>query len=252
MDVIVYGIGNLIGVAILLAKFIVPILILFFVGKKLNRWHFDKLLPLLFLCFFISWAGYSYYSFSSLCTKVPKTIFYFTPDSKPEGFMLNDIRNASTGYFNAEAAIQVGNFQWIEKFSPRNKKFQRRYLNKKNNTRRLPLEESISEYSLTIFPMEQINSLIFAPIYLYKVQVIERASDRVLAESTELVFGGGFLGTLMRIKGGDQDYGYHSCGYISQQIGPWRPTLSTRKQVQEYDNADVTFITRALTPDSGG
>jgi hypothetical protein len=71
-----------------------------------------------------------------------------------------------------------------------------------------------------------------------ELRVVERATGRVTASATDVLFGGGIVSLYMRLLGGDQDFEYVSCGYASRDIGPWRPSLVSRPRFTQYEVAD--------------
>ncbi|HEX2547985.1 MAG TPA: hypothetical protein VHL79_24080 [Ramlibacter sp.] len=83
------------------------------------------------------------------------------------------------------------------------------------------------------------------PIWRMQVEVRDHRTRAVLVRATDIVFGGGLLGSFMRLFKGDQDYAFLSCGYLSREIGPWRPSLSTRPQFDQYSRADSAMVLAA-------
>ncbi len=85
-------------------------------------------------------------------------------------------------------------------------------------------------------------------MYRYQLEVTEQSSGRVFARASELVFGGDLHSVYMKLFGGNQDYQYLSCGYVSAEAGPWRPSSESPLRVKQYADADVNFQVRALRP----
>lgn len=83
------------------------------------------------------------------------------------------------------------------------------------------------------------------PVYQLPIEVRDHRTQAVLVRATDVVFGGGLIGSFMRLFGGDQDYEFLSCGYVSPDIGPWRPSLSTRARVGHYERADTALVLAA-------
>jgi hypothetical protein len=110
------------------------------------------------------------------------------------------------------------------------------------------LERPITDFVVMKLPLEPVASWWGAPISRQRMQAAERKTGRVFAEATDLVFGGGLLSWYMKLIGGDQDYQYLSCGYASADIGPWRPSLSSRPRDKQYRDADTALMDRAANP----
>lgn len=94
-----------------------------------------------------------------------------------------------------------------------------------------------------LLPPQRATSWI--PIWRMPVEVRDHGTHAVLVRATDIVFGGGLLGSFMRLLNGDQDYEFLSCGYFSREIGPWRPSLSTRPRFGQYHRADTAMVLAA-------
>ena len=110
------------------------------------------------------------------------------------------------------------------------------------------LERPITDFVILMRPPAQIASWWGAPISRQHIKAAERSTGRVMAEATDLVFGGGLLSWYMKLIGGDQDFQYLSCGYASADIGPWRPSLSSRPREKQYRDADLNLLDKAANP----
>ena len=99
-----------------------------------------------------------------------------------------------------------------------------------------------------MLPLKPVSYWWSPPIFEAEIQVQEGPSATVIATAKDLIIGGGLVGRYLRFFGGDQDYEYLSCGYASTDIGPWRPSLTSRPRFSEYEDADLAFVVRALTP----
>ena len=99
-----------------------------------------------------------------------------------------------------------------------------------------------------MLPLKSVGYWWSPPIFKAEIQVQEGPSGTVIATATDLIIGGGLVGHYLRLFGGDQDYEYLSCGYASPNIGPWRPSLTSRPGFSQYEDADLAFVIRALTP----
>jgi hypothetical protein len=248
MEIIIYLIGGIIRLAIVL---VIPICLLYgayLFGKKYKIFHLEIILPLSLLIISSLWITYSYQTFSQLCNKIPNTSFYSFPELKPNGFMVYYLeRHSLPGNFSGHPALESGAFEWMEIRGKESRNLRTEF-HKSRNIKHSKLNEGFkSNYIFKVMPLTLFKEGFFAPIYLYKVQLTERLTGKILAEASELVFGGGILGSYMGLIEGDQDFRYHSCGYVSQKIGPWRPTLSTRPLSKGYYNTDKKFIIRALS-----
>jgi hypothetical protein len=76
--------------------------------------------------------------------------------------------------------------------------------------------------------------------------VREASTERLMARASDVVFGGGITSMYLRLLGGDQDYDLLSCGYASPEIGPYRPSLSGRPRIMQYQNADLQLLVKAF------
>jgi hypothetical protein len=79
------------------------------------------------------------------------------------------------------------------------------------------------------------------PLKQLEMRVVERATGLVTASATDVVFGKGVIGLYLRLLGRDQDFEVLSCGYASSDIGPWRPTLTSRPRFTQYKDADFAL-----------
>jgi len=258
MEVLIYLFASIFYLVLILSFPILLLYLSYCFGKRLKRFHLDKLLPLTLIAIVSSWLGYShlkftetYNQFSSLCSVLPEKNFYDHPNVKPKGVLIRSSEYISTrGRFSGESALQSGDFEWVETLY--NSKTIRTdfYDNKgRSDSDFSDLESGFkSKYVFLVMPLEVVRDNGFAPIFISKVVLKEIKSGKKMAEASELVFGGGKLASYMRVSGGDQDFEYHSCGYASKTIGPWRPTLTKRPIYKAYKKADREFISRALTP----
>lgn len=175
---------------------------------------------------------------------VPRAEVLAAAHGTPVGFALVEDRSSFVGgFFNWDAAISGGAFQFVDLV------YGCRCIGKKQHERQpqFPLEarcdRSIpSPISVHLLPTQAIGKWWLPPIYEARIEIRESRTGAVLARATDVIFGGGLIGKYMRLIGGDQDFERLSCGYASADIGPWRPSLSTRPQVREYEQADRALL----------
>ena len=233
---------------------LLPIYVAYVIGKTIGRFSLHIIMPALTLTLPILWATVGYYNFKHNCQESKSAVFLHSPAVEQEGFLLDDrTENYSHGRFNADNAIVKGHFKFIEVRTSDMGKIRRIYKYKNSSqykslaTEIVPHSKSKSNYVLIIDPLRRTNSWWAPPTYTYEAKIKEIKSSNTIAKVTESLFGGGLIGRFMIKIFGDQDYEYLSCGYVSNSVGPWRPTLITRKSYEYYNNADEKFIIDALS-----
>lgn len=173
--------------------------------------------------------------------------FYSQPLKKQEGYAIEASAppNFVVSAFDPRIPLDTYNYKYVEENGRRHCKGQ---INGKISFSCAGLENETARYVVKILPWENLDRWWSPPIYKAGYIVQEIKSGKVIASASELIFGGGVTGFVMRIIGGDQDYELRGCGYISKDIGLVRPTLSTRTRGNDYYVADLEFLTKALTP----
>jgi hypothetical protein len=249
MEVLIFGTVGLITFAVFIGVSAFPAIAAYWIGRRI-RIPYLRWMPLaVVIAVPLAWAIASYFTFKEGCASVPPPTFFNSPRTKADGFLLNG------NHIRWDALIESGAFQFVEE--PWNgTKIRRNYAGQKQYERSpVPVKvewvlpsSSKSEYIVAETRPELVEYWWNPPIYRYGIEVKEKKSGQLLAKATELVFGGGIAGTYMRALGGDQDFEYVSCGYTSRKIDAWRPSLSSRPRFTEYQDADLTFLIRALSP----
>jgi hypothetical protein len=104
-----------------------------------------------------------------------------------------------------------------------------------------------SQYKILLTAPMPISKWWFPPIYKADISIIDQTQNKTILNATDWIFGGGLVGIYLRLMGGDQDYNHLSCGYISNEIGTWRPTLSTDPRQAQYAQTDSNLILNTFT-----
>ena len=85
MEVLIYGVGKLIMLAIFLGVSALPAIIAYGVGRQFSARYLRWLLPCLVIALPIGWASAGYSAFKASCASLPTQAFVFAPVSAPEG-----------------------------------------------------------------------------------------------------------------------------------------------------------------------
>lgn len=222
------------------------------VGNVLSRClkvpFLGTLMPLVAVTLIGVWAYASYATFETECSRVPPPAYLARPAEKPKGYAIEtaSIPVFTAGSFDATIPIRDGSFRHYTGTSA----LSRCIANHRGEdiAKCKDLEEEQIGYVVKVLPWEKLEYWWRPPIYRSEVRVEEIESRKIMSKASELIFGGGLVSTVMEIKGGDQDYGLLGCGYVSPQIGLYRPTLSTRPRGSLYYGADSKLIYWALSP----
>lgn len=83
-------------------------------------------------------------------------------------------------------------------------------------------------------------------LQIMEYEVFEKSTNRPLVYVSDILFGAGLAGIYIRFWKGDQDFDRVSCRYASTDIGPWRPSLSGRPRVAQYEAADLQLLLAAF------
>ncbi|MFA6445383.1 MAG: hypothetical protein WCV99_23850 [Sterolibacterium sp.] len=189
-----------------------------------------------------AWAFASYKAFYDLCVDVPPPSFESFPMSRPNGFFLDETGVGQYPYLRLSFIFNKLPFEFYEygigQFSSR------RYSNGISQG----ISQATSQYALVFLSPKRVGYWWLPPIYLSEMVVIERNSNKILSKASDLVFGGGIIGTYLSLPKMNNDYKYLSCGFASREIGTWRPKSSSDPRFNQYLEADAKFISDALTP----
>lgn len=203
-------------------------------------------MPLSLFLLFVAWGFASFYVFKRDCLSVPNSTFFLAPAARPMSFKVNyHNKNSFTAHsFGWPAAIESGIFEFVDT-DVRRECLDEYHVRVSSCDRYAGIS---SEFTVEVLPEKRVNYWWLPPLYSVEIRITQNPSGKIIARANDLVFGGGLAGLYMRIIGNDQDYTRLSCGYASPDIGPWRPTLTSRKRFAEYQNADVAFVSNALSP----
>lgn len=281
MEQAIFGLASIIHLCIFLALWVLP----FYLSNKLGslidtrirNFGFNRLFPTLLLLVAVTWGYATYAVFKRDCDLMPKPIVSITKPQRPDGFSFynNSSFQPAAGY-RWEPALARGYFKYIDFAEPklfikkdRDAEFDyskyddfsfRRACGGKvisvkpriveiNNSRSCGPFKAIpnAKTIVAILPERASNYWWNPPIYELDIQVKDLSSGQVIASATDLVIGGGLVGALLRVIGGDQDYKFLSCGYASPNIGPWRPSLASRPRYSQYEKADTNFVVNSFS-----
>lgn len=252
MELAIFGTVSLVSLAILIGFSILPFYVVYWIGRKSGIRVLQLFFPILLLSGSLSWAIVSYRVFSEGCSTVPKNFHLISSMKKQDGIFVE------ANKFNYLELVEYGVFQFVES-EQNTTQIRRTFAIKKRSEYEQPpmyltevqfisKEDAKAEYLVRRSPIEKVKYWWNPPIFIEGLEILEKDSGKVVAKATELVFGGGLTGAYMRAIGGDQDFEKLSCGYASSDIGPWRPTLTSRKRFEQYIIADVEFLRRATMP----
>jgi hypothetical protein len=259
MEVLIFGIANLIYLAIFLGLTFSPAIAIIFFGRKRFKKSIVFALAAVTVVAPILWAVAGYLDFKSKCS-LPSTTILRTSDTRIKGFLFErrplESATLTHGSVDMETLISQGEFEYINQMDS-SKRVRVLRVGERLGPSVFNVETSWEspaslddEYRVREIPLERISRTWEAPIYLTGLEIIEPRSNQTIARATEWVFGGGILGPYLRLIGHDQDYDHLACGYISEQPTPWRPTLVNRPEYAKYFNADRTFLSRVLIKSS--
>jgi hypothetical protein len=261
MDILIFlAIGNLIAFSFLIG---IPVLIAraaFRAGRTVGE---QKGIPAARWIFFLlvvgvpsAWIAAGYLVFEKRCSTLPKPEFLSHAESKPISFLVDDRALYSFHrWASVRDLLEVGKFRFYEKPRPEggppyDRAYSRRDLYGPEWRQLERISIKPSQYGLVFSELHQASDWWLPPIYLSNISVQEVASGKVLAKASELVYGGGIVGLYLRMIGRDQDYDYLSCGYISKEIGAFRPSLVANPRHGQYQNVEGRLVLHALTPRS--
>lgn len=248
MEWLIFGAASLVFLAIFLAQISLPAFIGYWIGRLTGVPALKWVLLLFGVCLPILWAYAGYETYKGMCPKIVSPQFFEKATSRQLGYAIDWGKQKSfdTGSsFNPEAAFKAESFQFVDVVGVGRRC--KPVPNSSNEPRCAGLENEQSHYVVKELPWKRLDKWWYPPIFQAEIRIEEKVSGKLIAQANELIFGGGLLSTALRIKGGDQDYALRGCGYISQEIGLYRPTLSTRQRMYSYRNVDQDFVERALT-----
>lgn len=258
MEVLIFGAVSLVFSIAFWAFTVLPLVISYHIGRVIDRsYHlaFMKwLVPASLILLICIWLGSSYYLFRQECRTITPIRGDVAMPMRPQGFRLYvDESVAPHGGIRFEHAIRNGFVSYVDSKTYNHKRCAGKVLREdprivsiENGSNCQGFDVAMSLPEVRFLPKTKVDYWWAPPIYRAEVRVTDPASGAVLASATDLLIGGGILGTYQRAIGRDQDYEYLSCGYAYSKPGPWRPSLTSRPEFEQYDVADTLFVARAL------
>lgn len=234
---------NILFIFIFMIMLALPYYLLLVIGKafskifKCNKW-IAWLFPLAGLTATSVWFKTSFSEFENICSNEPSVVvekringWPFKYDViKEKNTYIRDWSNDSFGIGGKNDPINHGD--WVRDCQHR-----------ENVNDDYKCDKSLMKHvNVHVYSVYPIHRWWHPPIYREKIEVRDRETNDLLVSASDIIFGGGLVGKIMRLFGGDQDFEKLSCGYASRQVGPWRPTLSTRDRYKEYMDADISLI----------
>jgi hypothetical protein len=197
------------------------------------------------------WAVAGYAAFKKQCTNLPSPSFVSFPNSRPNGFFLDEEGIAQSPFHRSAFVYEQLPFKFYEQsyftgdaYSPKAREhFRRTHSDRKSEN----IPEPTTEYALMFSPPQQVTSWWNPPIYTSEIVVMERKSKKVIARAYDLIFGGGIVGQYLHIPKMNYDYRYLSCGFASKEIGAWRTRHGNDPRYSQYVVADTNFVSTALS-----
>ncbi len=245
------------------------------IDTRLKSFGFRFLLPALLLLATAVWGWTTYVVFNRDCSLLPNPVIAAKKPPRPEGFSFyNHSTFEPAAGFRWNSAIDQGYFKYVDYWFPTSQSQKESFtrfddsMHDGGNQRRLcegvthsknPTRVNASyecdafnaipkaKAIVQILPEKRSEYWWRPPIYKLEIQVKDSPKGVVIASATDLVMGGGLVGTFFSILGGDQDYKFLSCRYASPNIGPWRPSLTSRPRFTQYEVADTDFVVRAFS-----
>lgn len=258
MEVLIFGAVSLVFSIAFWAFTVLPLLISYHIGRAIDRsYHlaFMKwLVPASLILLICIWVGSSYYFFRQECQTITPMRGDVTTSMRPQGFRFYvDESVAPHGGIRFEHAVRNGFISYVES-KPYNYKICAGKVLRENprivsverggDCQGLDAAGSLPE--VHFLPKKKVSYWWAPPIYRAEIRVTDSTTGAILASATDLLIGGGILGTYQRAIGGDQDYEYLSCGFAHSKPGPWRPSLTSRPEFEQYEVADTLLVARAL------
>lgn len=225
----IFSMIGMINFVIFIATYcLFPVFIAFFIGKisKINR--LEYILPIITLLLPITWALIGFVTFNKYCSSSA------TPANHSKTVVTQDIE------FIEDSSFRQGDDKYGDYSRLKSSTF--------NFYKKLNTEYSLfkGQYTITVFNLKKLNVWWAPSIYRQDFQINEIASGKLIVNASDIIYGGGLLGVFTRIIGGDQDYSLLSCGYASNNVGVWRPTLTTQIRFKQYENADRKFLNNLI------
>lgn len=257
MEQLIFGFVSLITFCVFLALSALPFYLANRIGNmfdvQVKRVGLRFLLPVLLLAIVAAWVWATYFVFKRDCRRVPEPTFLTSLGTRPDGFSFYEDETVHPmGGIRWDEMIERGHFLYVD--SENGRRRQCAGTTRSENPKIVNVETRCdaftapkAETSVYMLRENRVNYWWHPPIYTAEIQVKDKPLGTVIAAASDLIIGGGLVGLYLIAIGGDQDYEYLSCGYASTDIGPWRPSLTSRPRFSQYTEADVTFVVRALS-----
>lgn len=255
MDLIAYSlIANLITYLVLFIGFPALLTRLILAGYRRFRAaesleHFRWVTFLLVSLAPLGWLLAGYSAFKQQCSAQLTHTLLAKPAGQPDGFLIDQfgVRSfADQQTLRISRLIEQGQFAYYEEatWPTAGTQYRRVYAQDRSEI----VAQAMSSYVVEMPRPEKTSPWSPLPIYVSDILIKDRASGHLLSKAQEIVFGGGIASVYLRAIGRDQDEQFLACGYLSKEIGAWRPTLTSNPRYKAYAEADARFVQQTLTP----
>lgn len=165
---------------------------------------------------------------------------------RPRGLEVRGYRDWLSRGFNWEPALQQNLVEFVdEKIGTSNMRYCRTP-NRTGSSMNCGPVAGLAP-TLTIDVKTPRTVVWWAPaLQVMEYEVRETGTGRLLTRASDVLFGGGVASMYLRLLGADQDFDHLSCRYASTDVGPWRPSLTGRPRMAQYEAADLRLLVEAL------
>lgn len=195
------------------------------------------------------WLAVGHAEFEHQCRQVHPYRLLAKPAAPARSILVDQFGQrdfADQQTFSTDRVVQLGAVDFIE--TAIRPTAGTEYMRYRANQRPEFSDRAISPVVVVLPVPTNSSRLGLFPVYHARLLLKERDSGKLLAEASETVFGGGLAGLYLRAIKRDQDQRYLACGYVSPDIGTWRPTLSSDPRYRAYGEADAKFVRNSLQP----
>jgi len=200
------------------------------------------------------WIFMSVSQFKAACASVPRVQISAKPTLQ-KGFLLDAGsvgKLATQKFISPDTFLEKGGFSYVEQPVWNPEYAQAHNLKMKYTRRYNDRVENVSEPSSEYIFATQIaaRGAYGAPLYEVQHSIRRRSDGSTVATATDIVFGGGIIGSYLALAGGyateDQDSVLVSCGYSDSDVGAWRPNNNSEPRWAKYKEADLRFLSSVL------